>query len=63
MDVKNVLWGTSLVVHWLDIRVSTAGGTGLIPAQGTKIPPATRQLSLYGVTREEPSSNERPQKT
>ena len=28
------------VVHWLRFNVSTAGGTGSIPAQGTKIPHA-----------------------
>ena len=33
---KNIL-GTSLVVQWLGLRASTAGGTGLIPGQGTKI--------------------------
>ena len=30
--------GTSLVVQWLGLRASTAGGMGLIPGQGTKIP-------------------------
>ena len=30
--------GTSLVVQWLRSHPSTAGGTGLIPGQGTKIP-------------------------
>ena len=32
--------GTSLVVQWLGLRASTAGGTGSIPGQGTKIPQA-----------------------
>ena len=30
--------GTSLVVHWLRHHSSIAGGTGLIPGWGTKIP-------------------------
>ena len=29
---------TSLVVQWLRLCTSTAGGEGLIPGQGTKIP-------------------------
>ena len=32
--------GASLVVQWLRLRTSTAGGTGSIPGQGTKIPHA-----------------------
>ena len=33
------IWGlgTSLVVQWLRFHVSTAGGEGSIPGQGTKI--------------------------
>ena len=34
--------GTSLVVQWLRLRVSNAGGTGLMPSQGTNIPQALR---------------------
>ena len=30
--------GTSLAVRWLRLCASTAGDTGLIPCQGTKIP-------------------------
>ena len=33
--------GTSLVVQWLRLCTSTAGGMGLIPGRGTKIPHAT----------------------
>ena len=33
--------GISLVVQWLRLHASSAGGTGLIPVQGTKIPHAT----------------------
>ena len=32
--------GTSLVVQWLRLHTSNAGGAGLIPGQGTKIPHA-----------------------
>ena len=32
--------GNSLMVQWLGFRPSTAGGTGLIPGGGTKIPHA-----------------------
>ena len=32
--------GTSLAVQWLRLCTSTAGGMGLIPGQGTKIPHA-----------------------
>ena len=34
--------GSSLVVQWLGLCPSTAGGTGSIPGQGTKIPHALR---------------------
>ena len=34
--------GTSLSVQWLRLQASTAGGTGLIPGQGTKILQAVR---------------------
>ena len=33
---------TSLVVQWLRLCPSTAGGTGSIPGWGTKIPHATQ---------------------
>ena len=36
-----LLGGTFLVVQWLKLHHSNAGGTGLIPSQGTKIPHAT----------------------
>ena len=36
--------GTSLVVRWLRLRASTAGGAGSIPGQGTKIPHASRPM-------------------
>ena len=31
-------FGSSLAVQWLGLRPSTAGGTGWIPSQGSKIP-------------------------
>ena len=34
--------GTSLVVQWLRLRAFNAGGVGLIPGRGTKIPHATQ---------------------
>ena len=36
--VKNERRGTPQVVQWLTLQVSCAGGSGLIPGQGTKIP-------------------------
>ena len=53
---KKTFLGTSLVVQWLRLHVSNAGGVRLIPLQGTKIPHGmqcgrkkqnkTKQLSL-----------------
>ena len=37
---KHLKWARP--VQWLRLRASTAGGTGLIPGQGTKIPHAAR---------------------
>ena len=37
---KNEYVGTSLVVQWLRFHASNAGGMGLIPDWGTKIPHA-----------------------
>ena len=34
----------SLAVQWLGLGISTAGGTGLIPEQGTKILQVLRVL-------------------
>ena len=34
---KRILTGNSLVVQWLGLLTSTAGGMGLIPGPGTKI--------------------------
>ena len=42
-DIKNnKRGGTSLVVQWLRLHASMAGGVGSIPGQGTKIPHAAR---------------------
>ena len=35
--------GTSLVVQWLRLHAPNAGDMGLIPGQGTKIPPAQKK--------------------
>ena len=40
--IQQAFTGTSLVVQWLRFHSSTAGGTGSIPGQGTKIPHALR---------------------
>ena len=37
-----VVHGTSLAVQWLRLNIPNAGGTGLIPGGGTKIPHAER---------------------
>ena len=44
---QNCAWhrsarGASLAVQWLGLHASIAGGTGLIPGQGTQIPHATQ---------------------
>ena len=36
--------GNSLVVQWLGLRASTAGGMGSIPGQGTKMSRAARPI-------------------
>ena len=38
LDAKNPTAGASLVVQWLRLCASTAGGMGSIPGWGTKIP-------------------------
>ena len=38
--IRLVVLGTSLAVQWLGLHASTAGGKGLIPGRGTKIPHA-----------------------
>ena len=37
-EIENWKIGTSLAVQWLRLCASTAGNTGLIPGDGTKIP-------------------------
>ena len=39
-DIKFTLPGTSLVAQWLRLLASNAGGRGLIPGWGAKIPQA-----------------------
>ena len=43
LDVKLQSTGISLVVQWLRLRASTAGGKGSIPGWGTKIPHAVQR--------------------
>ena len=40
--IKKLLCGTFLAVQWLRPRAFTAGGMGLIPGRGTKIPHAVQ---------------------
>ena len=35
---RKISFGTSMVVQWLRLHISTAGGMGLIPGWGTKVP-------------------------
>ena len=37
---KAAVTGTSIVLQWLGLCISSSGGSGWIPDQGTKIPPA-----------------------
>ena len=39
-------YGTSLVVQWLRLCASIAGGMGLIPGWGNKIPHAAQNKNL-----------------
>ena len=47
---QKAIWGTSLVIQWLRLHASSAGGASLIPGQGTKISHAVQP----------PSSQKRP---
>ena len=38
----NGILGTSLVIQWLRLQAPNAGGTGLTPDQGIKIPHTTQ---------------------
>ena len=42
MAIIKKITGTSLAGQWLRLHASTAGGVGLIPGCGTKIPHATQ---------------------
>ena len=42
--MKKLKMGISLVIWWLKLYVPNAGGVGLIPGQGTKIPHAAQCL-------------------
>ena len=39
----------SLVVQWLGLHASTAGGMGSIPGQGIKILPAKNEKKIFSV--------------
>ena len=43
LTYRNFLHFFTLVVQWLRLRASNAGGTGSIPGWGTKIPHAVQQ--------------------
>ena len=45
--VTNLIKGTSLVVQWLRHHSRIAGGTGLIPGWGTKIPALRSYIPLH----------------
>ena len=51
MTTRIIIRGTSLVVQWLGLCASTAGGTGLIPGWGTRTPNASwsgkKNLHIY----------------
>ena len=50
----NFLVVNSLVVQWLGLRASTAGGTGSIPGQGTK----TKILqAMHGIAKKNNNKN------
>ena len=42
---RRALGGNSLVVQWLGLHASNAGGTGSLPGQGAKSPHATRSTT------------------
>ena len=52
VDIKKQICGNSQVVLWLGIPVSTAGGTGCIPGQGTKISHAKNTHEKIGGKKE-----------
>ena len=49
MTIRKIFLRTSLAIQWLRLCASTAGGTGSIPGQGTKISHATQcnQKHIY----------------
>ena len=42
ISIKKIIIWTSLVVQWLGLCTSAAGGSGSIPGRGIKIPHAAR---------------------
>ena len=62
---KKYRCGASLVVQWLRLHPSIAGGTGLIPGLGTKIPHAAwygqkNKRTYEDVTQESPCFTSSP---
>ena len=49
--MKKLKMGTSLAVQWLILHVPNAGGVGLIPGQGTKIPHVAQCLENKQTTK------------
>ena len=54
VKASKVTLGTSLEVQWLGLDASTAGGTGSIPGQGTKMPHAAQ----HGQTKPNKTKND-----
>ena len=49
--INNYNRGTSLVVQWLRLHASTAGGTGSVPGRGTKITHGKREKEKKTTTK------------
>ena len=46
-EIQNPGERTTLVAQWLRLHTSNAGGEGLIPGQGTKMPQFSSVAQLY----------------
>ena len=54
LPIQNEKEGISLMIQWLRLHASTAGGMSSIPSWGTQILHAPEQLSWQATTREKP---------
>ncbi|TEA41560.1 hypothetical protein DBR06_SOUSAS6110029, partial [Sousa chinensis] len=54
---KKLCLGASLVVQWLRFHVPSAGGPGLIPAQGTRSHMHAATKTSHATTKEPTSRN------